>query len=64
MYGGRSGTFHNGYLWSGHFTLRPGDGVASSSHLLGTYIRPALDKMVKDGEVVSYQLMSPLIHSP
>ena len=63
MYGSRPGTFHNGYLWSGHFTLRPGDGVASWSHLFGTYIRPALDKMVKDGEVVSYQLMTPLIHT-
>jgi hypothetical protein len=64
MYGTRPGTFHNGYLWLGHFTLKPETGVSGWTALFGKYIRPALDKMLQDGEVVGYQLMTPLIHTP
>lgn len=64
MYGGRPGTFHNGYLWLGHFTLKPDGGVGAWTGLFGKFIRPALDKMVKDGDAVSYQLFTPLIHWP
>jgi hypothetical protein len=63
MYGGRAGTFHNGYLWFGHFTIKPGH-VGDWSGLFGKFIRPALDKMVKDGDVDAYQLFTPLIHTP
>jgi hypothetical protein len=64
MYGSRPGTFHNGYLWLGHFTLKPEGGVSGWTGLFGKYIRPALDKMLQDREVVAYQLFTPLIHTP
>lgn len=64
MYGTRPGTFHNGYLWLGHFKLKPETGVTDWSALFGKFIRPALDKMLKNGDVIAYQLMTPLIHTP
>jgi len=64
MYGSRPGTFHNGYLWLGHFKLKPDGGVSGWSALFGKFIRPALDKMLKDGDVIAYQLFTPLIHTP
>ncbi len=63
MYGGRPGTFHNGYLWFGHFTIKPGH-VGDWSGLFEKFVRPALDKMVKDGDVVGYELFTPLVHTP
>lgn len=63
MYGGRSGTYHDGYMWLGHFTLKPG-AAGDWSRMFGTFIRPELDKLVADGTVVAYQLDTPLVHTP
>lgn len=63
LYGGRPGTFHNGYLWFGHFSIVPGH-VGDWSHMFDRFVRPALDKLVKEGVVVEYQLFTPLVHTP
>jgi hypothetical protein len=63
MYGSRPGTFHNGYLWFGHFTIKPGH-VGDWSGLFGKFVRPALDKMVENGTVVAFELFTPLVHTP
>lgn len=63
MYGVRPGTTHNGYLWIGHFAIKPGH-VGDWSHLFGTFIRPALDELVTDGTVVAYQLDTQVVHTP
>jgi hypothetical protein len=63
LYGFKPATTHNGYMWLGHFAIKP-DHVSDWSHLFGTFIRPILDEMVADGTVVAYQLDTQLVHTP
>lgn len=62
MYGFRPGTTRNGYLWVGHFVIKP-DHVTDWIRVFGTFIRPVLDEMTADGTVVAYQLDTQLIHT-
>jgi hypothetical protein len=62
LYGFRPGATHNGYLWIGHFAIKP-DHVGDWSRLFGTFIRPALDELVADGTVVAYQLDTQVVHT-
>lgn len=62
MYGFRPGTTRNGYLWLGHFAIKP-DHVSDWSRTFGTFIRPVLDELLADGTVVAYQLDTQLAHT-
>jgi hypothetical protein len=62
LYGFRPGTTHNGYLWIGHFAIKP-EHTGDWSRLFGTFIRPALDELVADGTVVAYQLDTQAVHT-
>lgn len=63
MYGGKSGTHTDGYVWVGHFQLQPGK-AGDWIEMFGKFVRPILDRMVADGTIVSYELDTPLIHTP
>jgi hypothetical protein len=62
LYGFRPGTTRNGYLWVGHFTIKP-DHTQDWIRVFGTFIRPVLDESLAEGTVVAYQLDTQLLHT-
>ena len=62
MYGFRPGATRNGYLWVGHFVIKP-DHTQDWIQVFGTFIRPALDGLLAEGTVVAYQLDTEFVHT-
>jgi hypothetical protein len=63
LYGGKAGSFQNGYMWLGHFKLQPGK-TGDWIGMFHRFVRPILDGLVADGTILAYQLDTPQVHTP
>jgi hypothetical protein len=63
VYGSRAGSYHQGYLWAAHFTIKPGQ-LGTWMRTFTSFVRPVLDQLMADGTILHYQLYTDVVHSP
>ncbi|HEV2387252.1 MAG TPA: hypothetical protein VGS20_08355 [Candidatus Acidoferrales bacterium] len=63
VYGSRGGSYHQGYLWAAHFTIKPGQ-LGTWMRTFTNFVRPVLDQLMADGTILHYQLHTDVVHSP